>query len=161
LVNVKLRVVLLPVWIVAAPNALVRTGAAATVNVPHAWLVALPPFVEVGVTQFCDDAPAGLLSVTLKVTAQEAPPAKLPPVSEAVAPPAVAVAVPPHVFVRFGIAATTTPAGRVSTKPTPVRVVEAFGFVIVMFTLELLPVETLEGVNVLVPVGGRVVVAGV
>lgn len=42
--------------------------------------------------------------------------------------PATAVAVPPHVLVRFGVEATTSPAGRLSVNATPVRVMLVFGF---------------------------------
>src|SRR5215469_15231982 len=42
--------------------------------------------------------------------------------------PAVTVTFPPHVLVRPGVFATTSPAGRLSTKARPVSAVLTFGF---------------------------------
>jgi hypothetical protein len=66
------------------------------------------------------------------VIVQELPTAAVPPVSETVAEPEVAVATPAHVFTKLFGVATTIPTGNVSTNATPVSA-EAFapGFVIV------------------------------
>lgn len=45
--------------------------------------------------------------------------------------PPKAVAVPPHVLLRFGVAAMTRPAGKLSVKAMPVRPRPVFGFAIV------------------------------
>ena len=42
--------------------------------------------------------------------------------------PVAAVAVPPHELVRFGVAATTNPAGRLSVNANPVSDTAVFGF---------------------------------
>ena len=72
--------------------------------------------------------------------------------------PAAPVAVPPHVFVRFGVAETTRPAGKVSVNDTPVSAV-AVGFVNVIDSVELAPVVTVVGAKVLVAVGGEPIAA--
>jgi hypothetical protein len=64
-------------------------------------------------------------------TVHDVLPAIVPPVKLTVPEPAVAVAVPPHVFVRFGVDATIRPAGRLSVNPTPVSGVDVFVFVTV------------------------------
>ena len=63
--------------------------------------------------------------------------ATVPPVSEMLPEPAVAVAVPPQVLVKpFGVA-TTSPAGNVSVKATPVSATAlAAGFVMVKVSVE-------------------------
>ncbi len=95
-----------------------------------------------------------MLSVTVTLTLQEAPPAIVPPVSEKLVDPAVApVTVPPHVFVKFGVAAITTPVGSGSGKPTFVKAVFAFRFVIVTVKVEVPPCATLVGLKVFRLVG--------
>ena len=42
--------------------------------------------------------------------------------------PAVAVTLPPHVLLKPGVDATTSPAGRLSTKARPLSAVLTFGF---------------------------------
>ena len=42
--------------------------------------------------------------------------------------PAAAAAVPPHVLLRFGVEATTSPAGRLSVNAIPFRPMPVFGF---------------------------------
>lgn len=59
--------------------------------------------------------------VTFTATAHEPLTAIVPPLSETLFDPAVAVAVPPHELVRAGELATTTLAGKVSLTATPVR----------------------------------------
>src|SRR5206468_4311042 len=73
-----------------------------------------------------------VVAVTLTVKVHEAPAARAAPDKLMLPDPAAAVMVPaPHAPVRpFGVA-TKRPAGRLSVKPTPVSVVDVFGFVIV------------------------------
>ena len=54
--------------------------------------------------------------------------ASVPSERPTVPDPAVAVAVPPHVLVKPGVVATTSPAGRLSTKARPLSAVLTFGF---------------------------------
>lgn len=56
----------------------------------------------------------------------------LPPVRLTEDAPAVAVAVPPQVLFRFGVGATTRPAGKLSVNASPVAAAPAFGFWMVM-----------------------------
>jgi hypothetical protein len=49
--------------------------------------------------------------------------------------PPTAVAVPPHVLLKFGVAATTSPAGRLSVNAIPVR--ERFVFGLLMVNVRL------------------------
>src|SRR5512141_2774901 len=69
-----------------------------------------------------------LTAVTLTENVHDAPPARVPPVRPTVLDPAVAVIVPPPQLPArpLGVV-TTSPAGRVSVKPTPARAVAAFG----------------------------------
>ena len=70
-----------------------------------------------------------MLSITVTVTVQTAPPAKVTPESvKEVDPTVTPVRVPPQVFVDTADE-TTTPAGRVSVKLTPVSVVVGSEFV--------------------------------
>ncbi len=52
--------------------------------------------------------------------------------------PAAAVAVPPQVLLRFGVEATTKPAGRLSMKASPVSARFVFGLVMVIVS-EVVP----------------------
>lgn len=61
-------------------------------------------------------------------TAQVAVDANVPPLKVTDPPPAVAVAVPLQVLLRFGVEATTSPAGKVSINETPLRPSPLFGF---------------------------------
>ena len=92
----------------------------ATANVAEAALP-LPPSVEVTalVTLFLGPAvvPKTLTEMVQVPPAVTVPPARLTVVEFAVAP----LTVPLHEFVRPGVAATATPAGKVSLKPLPVR----------------------------------------
>lgn len=54
--------------------------------------------------------------------------ASVPPLKVTDPPPAVAVAVPLQVLLRFGVEATTSPAGNVSVNETPLRPSPLFGF---------------------------------
>ena len=72
--------------------------------------------------------------------------------------PATAVAVPPQVLFRLLCVATTSPAGRLSVKASPVRVKPVFGFWRVKVS-EVVPFKGIEAApNALVMVGGEATV---
>jgi len=102
----------------AAPNALVMDGGAATVKFAVAVLP-VPPLVELTaplVLVYWPDA----VPVTFTTRVQLVLTAMLPPVRLMLVEPATAVAVPPQVFERpFGVE-TTSPVGNVSVNATPV-----------------------------------------
>jgi hypothetical protein len=113
----------------AAPKDFAMTGGLATVKFALAVLP-VPPFVEltapVVLVILPDDVP-----VTFTTRAQVLFTATVPPDSETLPDPAVAVAVPPQVFVSPLGVVTTSPAGSVSVNATPVSAaVFAAGFVI-------------------------------
>src|SRR6185312_11382250 len=94
------------------------------------------------------------LPITSSVTEHDALAAIDPPDSVTVVPPAFAVADPPHVEVRFTGLATTTPAGNVSVKLTPVSATPALGLAIEIVRVDLPPGVTLLPLNDFVTVGG-------
>ena len=92
--------------------------------------------------------------MTLTATVQVALAATEAPVSEMVAPPALAPAVPPQVSVSPLGADTTRPLGRVSVNATPVSAVPAFGLVRVKVSV-LVPLSGTEaGLKALAIDGG-------
>jgi len=129
--------VVLPFWMVkvrlvepfsgmlAAPNALVITAGPVTV-MEALEVLPVPASVEVMVTELFF-TPA-VVPVTLTDTVQDALEARVPAERLTVEDPAVAVAVPPQVLFRFGVAATTRPAGRLSVNARPVSARLVFGF---------------------------------
>lgn len=114
---VKLRFVLPFSGMLAAPNALVSDGGATTVMLALEVLP-VPPLVALTVTLLIF-TPA-VVPVTFTDTVQLPLPAIVPAERLTALDPAAAVAVPPHVLLKFGVAATTKPAGRLSVKATPV-----------------------------------------
>ena len=72
--------------------------------------------------------------------------------------PAVAVAVPPHVLLRFGVEATTNPAGKLSVNAMPLSATLVFG----LLTLNVSEVVPFNGMltapNALVIVGAEATV---
>jgi hypothetical protein len=109
----------------AAPKALMITGGPTTVTEAFDVLP-VPPSVEVTCTLLFF-TPA-VVPVTSTVTVQLALAARVPAESVTEPEPAVAVAVPPQVLLRFGVAATTRPAGRLSVNAIPFSVTLLFGF---------------------------------
>src|SRR6478609_1681184 len=113
----------------AAPKAFAIAGGATTVMLAVA-VALVPPSVELTTTLLLL-SPA-VVPVTFTVTAQEALDASVPPDKLNVPEPAVAVAVPPQLFVSpFGVA-ITRPAGKLSVNDSPVRLTLVFGFVMLM-----------------------------
>jgi hypothetical protein len=108
-----------------APNAFVITGAPTTVTEAFDVLP-VPPSVEVMPTELFltpDVVPVTSTETVHKPLALRVPAERL--TDEA---PVAAVAVPPHELVRFGVAATTNPAGRLSVNANPVSDTAVFGF---------------------------------
>src|SRR4029450_11362592 len=99
-----------------------------------------------------------VVPVTATVNVQEDPAAgeavSIPPDRLTMLLPALAMMVPPpHEPVTFGVAATTNPAGRLSTNPTPLRPLAVFGLLIVKLKVLLEFNGMLVGLNDLVTVG--------
>jgi len=109
----------------AAPNALIITGGPTTVTDAFDVLP-VPPSVEVTCTLLFF-TPA-VVPCTSTETVQLALAARVPAESVTWPEPATAVAVPPQVLLRFGVAATTRPAGRLSVNAIPFSVTLVFGF---------------------------------
>src|SRR5262249_50520517 len=135
----------------AAPNALLIVGGATTVTVAVAVLL-LPPSVELTCTElFLSPA---VVPCTFTETAHEALAASVPPDRLTEPAPPVAVAVPPQVLFRFGVDATTSPAGRLSVNANPLSVALLFGL-LMLIRSKVLPFSGIfVGANVLVPLGG-------
>lgn len=102
---------------VALDGETLNVSGAVTVRLAEAALP-VPPLAEF-------DAPVVLVKVppevpvTFNVTAQFAPTASDPPLSEMIVLPATAAAVPAQLFVNPGVAATAKPEGSVSRNATP------------------------------------------
>jgi hypothetical protein len=123
----KVRLVLVPNRIEAAPNVLVIDGGATTVMLAVPVLP-VPPFVEVTVTElFCTPR---VVPVTFTANVQLAPPASVAPVRLTVEDPGIAEIVPLQVAASpFGVE-TTNPDGMESVRAMPVRET-AFGLLMV------------------------------
>jgi hypothetical protein len=149
-VMVKVTVVVPFSGMLAAPNPLLIVGGATTVTVALAVLL-LPPSVELTCTElFLSPA---VVPCTLTETAQEALAATVPPDRLTELAPPVAVGVPPQVLLRFGVEATTSPAGKLSVNDSPVSVTLLFGLVMLMVN-KVVPFSGIfVGANVLVTVG--------
>src|SRR5262249_15817825 len=98
-----------------APNVLLMTGGETTVSVAVAVLPA-PAVASLAVTLLVF-APA-VVPCTSTATLQVAPGGRVAPERLTDEDPATAVAVPPHVLLRFEGVATTSPPGRGSVKET-------------------------------------------
>jgi hypothetical protein len=112
---VKLRLVDPLRGMLAAPNDLAITGGAITKSVASELFPA--PCVELTATELLF-VPA-LVPVTFTLTVQFALAASVPEDKVTVPDPAVALAVPPQLFVNDGAAATITPEGRLSVNARP------------------------------------------
>ena len=155
LVIVKLKLVEPFRGMLAAPKALAMVGGATTV-MEALEVLPVPPLVEVTWTLLFF-TPA-VVPVTFTETVHEAPGVSVAPLKLTDEDPPTAVAVPPHVLVRFGVEATTSPAGRLSVKATPFRV----RFWLVLLTVNVRLVVPFSGMvaapNALAMVGGLMTV---
>jgi len=152
--TVKVRLVEPPKGIDETPNALASVGGATTVTDAVAVLPE-PALVEVTVTElFLTPA---VVAVTFTENVQVAPAASVAPAKETVAVAFVAVMVPPpQVPLLPGGVDTTKPAGRVSVKPTPVRLNPAlFGLLMVKVSDVEPPTGMVAAPNALVIAGGE------
>jgi hypothetical protein len=95
-----------------------------------------------------------VVPVTLRETAQVPLAGRVPAERLTAEAPAVAVAVPPHVFESAGVPATTSPAGKLSVNARPVRARLVFGLVILNVSEVVLPVGTDAAPKALVIDGG-------
>src|SRR2546427_719413 len=142
-------------------NTLAIAGGASTLSEAEA-VPPVPPSVEVTLPVVLLLLPA-VVPVTSNEKVQDDPAAgdavSVPPDRLMVPLPAVAVIVPlPQEPVTLGVAATTTPAGKLSVKPTPLSVLVVFGLV----TVKLSDVDPFTGMlaapNALLSVGGATTV---
>jgi len=151
LVIVKVRLVVPPTRMLAAPKPLVMVGGEATVTVAVLLTAPVPPLVDVTAPVVLFLTPAVVpVTVTLKV--HMPPPAIVAPLSVIKLLP-VTVKVPPH-WLEPALFGVVSPAGRVSVKPTPVNDVDEFGLVIVKLRLVVPPTEMFAAPNALLIVGG-------
>src|SRR5512146_865471 len=137
-----------PAWVLV----MVRS-AGCTVKVAVAVLP-VPPLVELTAPVVLTYVPAAE-EVTLTLTVQLLLVATVPPVSEMLPDPAVAVAVPPQVLVSpFGVA-TISPAGRLSVTAAPVSAAAlAAGLVMVRVKVEVPLTAMAAGLKALAMEGG-------
>ncbi len=139
-------------------NSLEIVGGATTVRTAVLLVVPVPPSVEVIAPVVLLLLPA-IVPVTSTEKVQVDPAAgdavRVPPERVMVLLRAVAVIVPaPQEPVMLGVAATTTPAGRLSVKATPLSALAVFGLVMVKLSVLLEFNATLVGLKALLMVGG-------
>lgn len=151
------RVVTPPGAIVVGLNDLVIAGGAITSNAAVLLVAPVPASVEVIALVVLSFVPA-VVPLTATVKVQDDPAAgeaaSVPPDRLTLLLPAVAVIVPaPHEPVTLGVVATTNPAGRLSTNPTPLRPLVVFGLLIVKLRVLLEFNGMSGGLNDLVTVG--------
>ena len=144
----------------AAPNALMITGGAATV-ILALEVLPVPASVEVTCTLLAF-TPA-VVPVTSAESVQDEPAAgdavSVPPDKLILPLPATAVIVPlPQEPVMFGVTATTRPAGRLSVNATPLSVVAVFGLVMAKVKLVEPFTEIVAAPNTFTIVGGEATV---
>ena len=118
----------------------------------------MPPFVEVTEEVVFTKVPPAAFTSTFTI---QVPPATIEPVlNNRLLLPAVGAktgeleALQPEVLA-FGRSATSIPVGNASVKPTPVKVVPAFGFVISNSKAEVAPAVIELGVKDLLIAGGE------
>ena len=140
MVMVKVKVVVPPGLMLAAPNALLIDGGDKTV-IEALAVVPVPLSVEVTALVVLFFTPA-VVAVTSTVTRQVPPEESIPPLKLRVRSPAVGVNIPPQESEAFGVAATCRPAGNVSLNAIPLSEL-AFG----LFSMNI---------NVTVPFSGIV-----
>src|SRR5712692_9323631 len=133
-------------------------GGAATVRTAVLLVTPVPPSVEVIAPVVLLLLPAVIpVTATEKVQVDPAAgdAARVPPDRLMLPLPATAVIVPaPQEPVTLGVAATTTPAGRLSVKATPLSALAVFGLTMVKLSVLLAFSATLVGLKALLMVGG-------
>src|SRR5207249_1192729 len=146
--------------IVLGLNTLAIVGGASTTKVAVLLVAPVPPLVELTAPVVLGTLPAWV-PVTFTTTVQVLPGvAMLPPDRLMLAEFAVAVTVPPQLFVTPGVEATCKPLVSVSLKAIPfAAVVLAAGLVMVKVTVVLPFSGTLAAPKALLIVGGAVTVS--
>jgi hypothetical protein len=159
LVTVKVSVLTPPRAIGLGENALAMLGGPMTVSV-SVPVLPVPPLVEVTLPVVLTFAPA-VVAVTLTVTVQVPLAAIVPPekLSDVLPAAGAKVGEPQPEVEALGVAATCNPAGNVSVKATPVRVVLAFGLVTVKVSVLTPPRAIGLGENALAMLGGAMTVS--
>src|SRR5260221_4089095 len=134
-------------------------GAGSFTNTDAVDVLAVPPFVELTVTELALSPVVVPVTVTLKEQVPLA--ASEPPLSEMVSSVGetllVTVNVPPHCELED--VTTSKPVGKVSVKLTPVSAVAVLGFVIVNDRLVVFPVKIGFAVKDLAITGGSITVS--
>lgn len=150
----RVKVVVPPEGIEAAPKDLLIVGGWVTVKVAVLDVVPVPPFVELTAPVVLAYEPAVAESTFTEIV-QVLLAATVPPLSPTeVLPAAPPLIVPPQLLLRPGVLATTRPEGKESLTARPVRAtVFAAGFVIVRDRTEVAPMATLVGAKALAIVG--------
>jgi hypothetical protein len=146
-----------PGVIVVGLNDFANEGGATTVSEAVLLVAPVPDSVEIIALVVLSFVPA-VVPVTATVNMQADPGAgeavNVPPDKPTLLLPAIAVIVPlPHEPVTFGVAATTSPAGRLSVNPTPVRPLVVFELPIVKLNVLIEFSGILAGLNAFVIVG--------
>jgi len=126
-------------------NPLLIEGGDTTV-MPAEAVLPVPPLLDDTFPVVFVYTPA-VVPVTVTLNVHGTPGATEAPLKEMVRVAAVVVSVPLHLGVAES--ATLKPAGKTSLKPTPVKVVEVFGLVIVNVRVEVLPCGIDVGLNAL------------
>jgi hypothetical protein len=108
-----------------APKALLMDGDDTTVRVAFE-VFPVPACIDVACTELFF-TPA-VMPCTVTDTVQLALDASVPADKLTELAPATAVAVPPQALLKFGVGATTRPAGKLSVNASPVRLTPLFGF---------------------------------
>ena len=155
-VIVKVSVLIPPTAIGFGENALAMLGGAtATTDKVSVPVLPVPPLVEVTLPVVLTLA-LPVVAVTATVTVQVPLAAMVPPekLTEVLPAAGAKVGEPQPVVVAFGVAATSIPAGNVSVKATPVRVVPVLEFVIVKVSVLTPPTAIGFGENALAMLGG-------
>ena len=139
-------------------NDLVNVGATTGVEMVSVAVPVLPVPRLVVVTApvvLVKTVPLTEFEVTTTVMVQVPPAAIEPPVRLTLPLPAVAVSVPPHVFVAAGVAATVMPAGKVSLMARPAPAVPAVRLTILRVSTLVAPGAIVAGLNDFVTAGAR------
>src|SRR6266852_5896296 len=148
--------------IVVGLKTLAIDGGATTVRIAVLLTAPVPPSVELTAPVVLLLLPA-VVPVTSTEKVHDEPAAgdavSVPPDKLMVLLPAVAVIVPlPQEPVTLGVAATTTPAGKLSVKPTPLSALAVFGLVMVKLNVLVAFNAMLVGLKPLLMVGGATTV---
>ncbi len=150
LLMVKVSDVLCPILIDEAPNAFVIEGGESVVTLIDAFAVPpLPPSFEVTLLVTLFLLPP-VVAATLTENWQVPLAATVAPANDTELLPELAVTVPPQSDPVAPPLATTRPLGKLSVKPTPVRVVEVFVLLMVKVSEVLCPTLIDEAPNTLV-----------